>query len=189
MNSILRIEDLTGWIGTKKVFGPISFTLEEGERLRIVGDNGSGKTTIIKSIIGIHKEWMGSIRIQRRIISYKPQNINIYRSLNLKEIAPHILGYSEHRYSCLVEALELGNCHNRPIGILSGGQTQRILLALSLMRNPDILFLDEPFACADLRSIEVIVDLLNSKAGNIIVAEYSPLGALRIDKELVLGSQ
>jgi ABC-type Mn2+/Zn2+ transport system ATPase subunit len=187
MNSILQVEDLTGWIDAKKIFGPVNFRLEQGERLRILGKNGSGKTTLIKSIIGIHKEWTGSIKIRSKAIGYKPQNINIYRSLNLREIAPHILGYNEHRYLSLVEALTLGAFLNKPIGILSGGEAQRALLAISLMKNPDILFLDEPFACADPESIKAITDLLNREVRNIIVSELAPIGMLRVDKEMVLG--
>ncbi len=169
--------DLTlGYEGQAIVSG-LSFSVDEGDYLCIVGENGSGKSTFIKTVLGLVEPLKGSIEycggLKKNEIGYLPQVSGIQRDfpssvmevvlsgcLNRKR---RILGYSG-------EEKEKGRTELRRLGMadyiqasfqeLSGGQQQRVLLARALMATEKLIFLDEPVAGLDVKATSELYEIL-----------------------------
>jgi zinc transport system ATP-binding protein len=154
-SSALEISHLSIAFGRKRVIDDLSLSVEAGSSLAIIGPNGSGKTVLFKALIGA-LPFEGAIRwAPRTRIGYVPQKLDIERDLPLtgldflrakadetgapSEEVPRLLG--------LVDLQE--GIARQPIGTLSGGQFQRLLLAFALMGRPSVLLFDEPTAGVD----------------------------------------
>ncbi len=198
MSSILELQKVTA--GYKSVKGfkslikrveivlrEISFTVEKGERVAIIGESGSGKTTILRVILGLLKPISGKVLIygkdlyslpsdQRlqilRRIGYVPQDP--YKSLNPVLKIKYIVGEPleaagvEWRYigERIREVLKIvglpQSILNDTAEELSGGMRQRVLIARAIIAEPEILVLDEPTSALDVSIQAQIINLLNS---------------------------
>ena len=134
----------------------------------IVGENGSGKTTLVQSILGLLPITNGEIKLNSKskeelVFGYVPQSVNF--SKHIQMTVSEYLKYSASVPSDLIEeTLSIvdfpeTHLHNR-LTELSGGQTQKLLLAAELFRSPDILFLDEPLSNVDDSSEKHIIDVI-----------------------------
>ena len=153
MPPILEVDRLRVTFGTTRVLDDLSFRVERGESLAIIGPNGAGKTVLFKALVG-------SLAATGRIawapgtkIGYVPQKLDIERDLPL---TGHDLLSAKRRVlnsgddlAALVERIGLDGEPRVPIGALSGGQFQRLLVALALVGDPDALLLDEFTAGVD----------------------------------------
>ena len=198
MSSILELQKVTA--GYKSVKGfkslikrveivlrDISFTVEKGERVAIIGESGSGKTTILRVILGLLKPISGKVLIygkdlyslpsdQRlqilRRIGYVPQDP--YKSLNPVLKIKYIVGepleaagvewrYIEKRARKVLKIVGLPqSILNDTAEELSGGMRQRVLIARAIIAEPEILVLDEPTSALDVSIQAQIINLLNS---------------------------
>lgn len=168
----------------------INFEINQGEFIGIIGPNGSGKSTLLKGILGLLKPLEGEICFRgnclskmsgmkkplkafRRQIGYVPQkNKNdLHFPATAKEVV--LMGlYSQigwfhtvqklHREKALESLRMVGMAEfgNRPIGALSGGQQQKVMIARALVANPDLLMLDEPTASVDVYAQNMILETL-----------------------------
>ena len=188
MSSVLNIRDLSVMRASKPLTQPITLSLSLGDVLRITGDNGRGKTTLLEAIVGIHKEWKGAIEIRAAGISFKRQGAPAFESLNLEEVAPLLVGYQPPRYQDILYSLKLAELSQTPIGLLSGGEAQRVMLALCLLKQHHLLLLDEPFVGVDPESAELIAHALafESRERGTIVVEHKPSTRLQFTNEVVL---
>ncbi len=151
----LEVHDLVVRFGKTEVFHGLTFSVPEGGSLAIIGPNGSGKTVLFKALIGA-VPYRGSIRwaVGTRI-GYVPQKLDIERDLPISglDFLRAKAGVSNASQDGLRRALELVNlvpeAAAQPIGTLSGGQFQRLLLAFALMGRPTSLLFDEPTAGVD----------------------------------------
>jgi zinc transport system ATP-binding protein len=154
------------------VLSEISFSVNEGDYIGLVGPNGSGKTSLIKIILGLLKPRQGLLSLfgqepekfsEWYRIGYLPQKMGMINpqfpatvreivalGLLSKKAFPRYMGQSDRKAvdAALVQ-LEIYNLRNHPIGQLSGGQQQRVLLARALVNNPELLILDEPTSALD----------------------------------------
>ncbi len=131
----------------------VSLTVERGDFTTIVGPNGAGKSTLLKCLLGLEKVNKGSVSRQQDLkIGYVPQSLklsnvmpmNVKRFLNLANKATDndILEVSKETKIC--------NILQKPLYVLSGGEFRRVLLARSLLVNPELLVLDEPAQNLDI---------------------------------------
>lgn len=163
-----------------EVLKDVTFRLERGEFLGIIGPNGGGKTTLLKVLLGILKPDRGKVRILGQEphaasyrVGYVPQNLGSSRSFPISVMDVALMGrlsrsrigrrYTEEDREKVREVLEkvgMWEYRHRPIGKLSGGQRQRVFIARALSTDPEILFLDEPTAGVDTEFQTNLYDFL-----------------------------
>lgn len=172
---LLTVKNLTVRFGDRVAVDHVSFELEKGEIMAVIGPNGSGKTTLLRAIVGLlpHEgEVHWSPKTPR--IGYVPQRFDFDRTFPLTVFEAFLLhiGHSfwRDRANCEPEirmALRIvGAEHliNSRIGVLSGGELQRILIAYALIGKPDILIFDEPSTGIDVGGEETVYNLIHRLA-------------------------
>ena len=169
--TILSLKNVSKKFGEFVALRDISFDIQQGEMIAIIGPNGSGKTTLGKIIIGLEERTSGDIifsdkRILRSI-GYVPQRFDFDRSIpmTVKEFLD-LQSCDASAHTCnnaVVQALSLVGMEdhiNRQLGVLSGGQLQRVLIARAIMHQKKILLLDEPNAHIDREGEKAMYDVL-----------------------------
>lgn len=176
---ILEISNLSVRLGGKQILSGIDASLRCGEITALIGPNGAGKTTLLLAIMGL-VPYTGQIRFRRGAedregkprIGYVPQRLDFDRNVPVTVLdlfalssqrLPVFLGRTGRAKARAAAALErAGAAHlaARPFGTLSGGEMQRVLLALALCGDPEILLLDEPVSGVDLAGEELFCDFL-----------------------------
>ncbi len=159
---MIEVKGLEKRFGKLEVLKNISFNVEPGKITAIVGPNGSGKTTIIKSVLGLVKPNNGDILINsksvlgeylyRKDIGYMPQSASFPENLTVREVIKMICDLRNLNIEPnpkLIDALNLSPEMNKQIKNLSGGNKQKVSAVISLMFNPSIIILDEPTAGLD----------------------------------------
>jgi zinc transport system ATP-binding protein len=155
MPSALEVEHLTVSLGTTRILVDLSFRVEAGTTLAIIGPNGAGKTVLFRALIGALPA-AGTIRwAPDTTVGYVPQKLDIERDLPLSGLdflrAKRSVSRAPRDEITRVLALvDLAtDVASQPIGTLSGGQFQRLLLAFALIGRPTLLLFDEPTAGVD----------------------------------------
>ena len=196
-NAILKVEKLSLKYGRKIILDNLNLQLNHGQILGLLGPNGVGKTTIFNLITGlilpdfgsiiINSEKVNKYPIYQRTLKFKigfvPQNGGYFHDLtvyeNLKavaEITINNLSYREEKINLLISKFELDPIRDIKADFLSGGQRKKLVIALSLISDPKILLLDEPFAALDVMTIkilqEIIVDLQSKNNISIILCDH-----------------
>lgn len=177
---VLAVNNLCVSFSGKPVLDQVSFRLKAGEFCGLIGSNGCGKTTLLRSLLGFQSLDHGQVLIDGKTgkaglssVGYVPQKIMLDAEIPLRARDVVALGLTGKRLGLglgsrkirqQVDAMlhEVGaeGFADRRIGNLSGGQQQRVLIAHALIRRPRLLLLDEPLANLDLRSVSEIVALL-----------------------------
>jgi zinc transport system ATP-binding protein len=155
MTNALEVEHLTVQFGTAEVIRDLSFSVPRGTSLAIIGPNGAGKTVLFKALIG-SIPYDGTIRwAEDTKLGYVPQKLDIERDLPLsgRDFLRAKAAISKVSRRDVAAALALVGLEPAilpaPIGTMSGGQFQRLLVAFALVGNPNVLLLDEPAAGID----------------------------------------
>lgn len=167
-------------LGGRTVWSQGSFTIHQGEFVGLIGPNGAGKTTLLRVLLGQIKPSRGSVHVLgaparrgNRDVGYVPQHRTMELDLAVRAFDFVMLGLTGHRWGfgrttpaerrAVEEALEAVNAAalaDEPVGVLSGGEQQRLRIAQALVTQPRLLLLDEPLASLDLRSRHEIVELV-----------------------------
>ncbi len=143
---ILSFEDVCFTYSFKPILDHVNLVINEKEKWGIVGQNGVGKSTLLRMMVGLEKPDSGEVNLLRKYkISYCPQNSEFDED---KTIYDTVLSYmtektEEYQIQAILNKLGFTD-YNQKVGILSGGQKKRVALAISLIRNADVYFLDEP---------------------------------------------
>lgn len=134
----------------------VSFTLEKGDMLGIIGSNGAGKSTLLKAISGIMVPTEGSIRVHGKIAALLELTSGFDGDLTVKEntyLRGAMLGYTrqfmDEKYDEIIAFAELQNFQDRPFKQLSSGMKSRLAFSIACLVNPDILILDEVLSVGD----------------------------------------
>jgi zinc transport system ATP-binding protein len=175
----VKFENVTVALGGNTILDGVSASVPQGSCTAIVGPNGAGKTTMLLALLG-QLPHSGSIRIARAHegrhprIGYVPQRLQFDRGMPITLLEFMVMGwqrsplwfgvrrrYREHAME-LMASVKANGLEKRKIGALSGGEMQRVLLALALGQEPDLLILDEPAAGVDFQGEHVFCELLES---------------------------
>ena len=181
----------------------INFKVNEGEYICLVGEIGSGKSTLVKTIVGLHKEDSGSVdmKISLDEVSYLAQT-NL-KDLDFPATAKEIIlsGTQKHGkfpfytkadkeiYKRVISELKIEDIQNKRIGDLSGGQKQRVLIARALIREPKLLILDEPATGLDYnitKELYRILKELNKQKNMTIIMATHDLDEIDHDKARII---
>ena len=176
----LRIQNLSVKIGSDEILKDVNLHIHCGQMVALIGPNGAGKSTLVKSILG-QQEYDGIIAFSAPgmrhrkppRIGYVPQSpsfdpgdpvtvADLFACCQSKR--PAFLGLSREMRDKTLECLERGHGENlidKRIGTLSGGELQRVLLALALEPLPNILILDEPLSGVDVEGQQDLMDMLD----------------------------
>jgi len=153
-----RRAPLLEWTELKKSYDPFNLTVEGGEIgigevIGILGKNGIGKTTFVRMLAGVEEPDSGSVGGGEARVSYKPQYLSGTVEGNVEEVLRRAAGekYLESWFGAeVIEPLHVRDMLERDVGVLSGGELQRVAIAECLSRDADIYLLDEPSAYLDV---------------------------------------
>ena len=177
---LFEIKQLSKTIGGKQLFRDFNARVLQGERIAIVGRNGSGKSTLIKILLGFEKPSSGEVRRGEVRVGYFDQSrsaLDDDKSL-IETFCPnggdHVMvrGRNMHVYGYLKNFLFPKEFLDKPIGVLSGGEKNRVALALLFSKEYDVLVLDEPTNDLDIATINILEDYLQSFEGAVIIVSH-----------------
>lgn len=168
----IRIDKLSFSYTQRLVLNNISFTIESGDFLTLMGKNGTGKSTLIKCLLKIEKVPNNSIFLDGvdindikkfKNVGYVPQKLdfNYEFPITVSEILSS--AYPKRKdafYTSIINQLDLNHFYRENINTLSGGQLQRVFIARALLNNPKLLILDEPTVGIDIDNIQALYNIL-----------------------------
>ncbi|MBI2871860.1 MAG: metal ABC transporter ATP-binding protein [Chloroflexi bacterium] len=183
VDPVLTFEDVTFGYGPSVAVEGISFAVERGDFVALIGPNGSGKTTLVKLALGLERPQRGRVllfgqEVQRfcqwHRVSYVPQSVNAF-TVRFPATVGEVISYAEYRgidplailrrglspaVRQALQAVGMWEQRGQLIGELSGGQQQRVLIARALVHRTELLLLDEPTAGVDVAGEERLYSLL-----------------------------
>lgn len=170
----LKVSNLDVAFGDFAVLENVSFQVNEGEFAVVIGPNGAGKSVLIKTVLGLIQPQRGKIDLQvaHQDIGYVPQRLQFdpsfpltVRELLLLKLPQASFWWgrkkSEERVKQMLELTKSSSVIDRPMGKLSGGELQRVLLAYALVNQPRMLILDEPAAGVDVVGEQTFYELID----------------------------
>jgi zinc/manganese transport system ATP-binding protein len=188
---IVKLEHVRIQFGKRTILDNVNVTINEGEFIAILGPNGAGKSTLLKLLLGLIKPSAGTVRVLGRSprrgnsdIGYAPQHRILEADLALRARDVVGFGLDGHRWGTgfpnrkrratiddILEEVDASAFSEAPVGQLSGGEQQRLLIAQALLSNPRLLLLDEPLANLDIIHEQEIVALVQRicRARNVTV--------------------
>lgn len=181
----IEIKDITKKYKDKTAVNSLNLNIEQGELFALLGTNGAGKTTTIKMLSGLILPTAGSIKIQgmdmtkdmfriKSILNVSPQETAIAPNLTIKENLDFMAGVyqikdKDQKIAELVKQFKLEEVLNKRAKTLSGGWQRKVSIAISLINNPQILFLDEPTLGLDVIARKELWQVIQGLKGKITV--------------------
>lgn len=181
---MIEVNELTRYYGEKRAIHNISFTVEKGEVLGLLGPNAAGKTTTMRILtcympptsgdarVAGFDIWKEAVEVKKRI-GYLPENPPLYPDLRVTEYLDFVCKIKgvpgskiKSAIDSVIEKASLGDVRHQVIGSLSKGFKQRVGLAQALLNDPEVLILDEPTVGLDPRQIIEIRELIKSLGGD-----------------------
>lgn len=184
--AIIEVKNLVKNYGTQEVLKEISFNINQGEIVSIIGPSGSGKSTCLRCINHLESYQEGQILYQTQDTNLKNFDINQYRSevtmifqnfnlfSHLSVIENCVIGQVEVLHRSKKEAIDIAYLNLKKVGLenftdksvnqLSGGQQQRVAIARALSMNPKVLLLDEPTSALDPQMVDEVLEVIQNLA-------------------------
>jgi ABC-2 type transport system ATP-binding protein len=182
MSELLRVEHLKKYFANQKAVDDISFSVEAGQIFGLLGPNGAGKTTLIRMITGIFYPDAGSITFQGksfdpihdvRHIGYMPEERGLYKKMKIGEHALYLAqlkglprAEAMKQVKAWFERLEMQSWWNKKVEDLSKGMSQKLQFVSTVLHEPKLIILDEPFSGLDPVNSNLIKDEIHRLAKN-----------------------
>jgi ABC-2 type transport system ATP-binding protein len=174
--------------GRRQVLAGVDLAVAPGELVAVVGENGTGKTTLLRILAGDLRPDTGSVTIAGRP-GYCPQAVVLDEALTVDQNVRYFQAAygiaSTGRAGELIERLGFAGCHGQRVGTLSGGTKQKLSLTLALMHDPPVLLLDEPYQGFDWQTYLAFWDLtsgLRDRGTAIVVISHLVFDHDRFDR-------
>jgi ABC-2 type transport system ATP-binding protein len=167
--SVLEVNEVRKSYGDREAVRGVSFVAERGEMVAIIGPNGAGKTTLLSMIGGIRPPDAGDISLPPSEIGWVPQQAALYRRLTVAEnlrMFAQLEGVErvDEAVDEMLEEVEIAHRRDDQVATLSGGNQQRVNIAIGLIGKPPVLLLDEPTSGLDPRNREHLWEFLTRLA-------------------------
>ena len=182
---MIEFKDVTFSFPDTEILEDVSFTLNDGEFIGILGPNGGGKTTFLRLILGLLKPQKGTIKVTVKNISYIsqttamsdnnfPATVKEIVKLGLVRNKPTLFSIKKDndKVNAILKELNLYDIRNKLVSELSGGQFQRVKLAKALVNDPSLLILDEPSNNLDKEAKNSLIDAINRYEGVILLVSH-----------------
>ena len=197
----LQVNNLSKRYASKLVLENISFSQEKGEIISLIGTSGIGKSTLLKCIAGLcdinsgdiilNNNKIDSLEANNRKISYVFQESPLFPHINvLDNILFNMSTYDKKKLDFLLDKTELKSLVKRFPFELSGGENQRAAVVRSLIRNPDLLLLDEPFSNLDTVNKkyvkEIVFDIIKESNLTTIIVNHDIEESLEISDKIMI---
>jgi ABC-2 type transport system ATP-binding protein len=185
---MLTLTDVTKTYGSRRALDAVSFDVAPGRMTGFVGGNGAGKTTAMRIILGVLSSDSGSVTLDgrplsaeaRRRFGYMPEERGLYPKMKVEEQLVYLArlhGFTasaaQKKAERLLDRLGLGERRGDLVESLSLGNQQRAQIAASLVHDPDVLVLDEPFSGLDPMAVDTVVGVLSDYAAAGIPVLFS----------------
>lgn len=211
-NTALEIQSLTFHRSSRTIFKDLSFTIEKGKFVALIGPNGTGKSTLLKCLAGINSIDSGEIKIFNmslqqlkpleiaKQITYMPQTTSLETNFTVQQVVemgryPHKKRFSrwnsvdKEAVEQAIEKVGIRHLKDRFVTSLSGGERQLVYLAKAIAQETDILLLDEPTSDLDIYYQVIVSDIIHSliQEGKTVIAAIHDINlAIRICDQCIL---
>ena len=190
----LEARGLTKRYGDRAALRGVDLSAEAGEKLAVIGPNGAGKTTLLSILAGIIRPDEGEVQLTRGEVGWVPQQAALYRRLTVEEnllLFARLEGHDdpEATVSEMVELTGLADRRDDQVARLSGGNQQRINIAIGLLSRPKVLLLDEPSVGLDPRQRARLWDFvlaLAERGTTVIFSTHNIQEAERYGRRLLV---
>jgi zinc transport system ATP-binding protein len=194
---LAQAHDVTVHFGNRMVLDHVNLSVHEQEIVTLIGPNGAGKSTLVKVMLGLQQPNHGRVEMRPGIhIGYVPQKLAIdpVLPLTVRRFLTLTHRCGEERLCQALEEVGAGHLLEAQMATLSGGETQRVLLARALLREPQLLFLDEPIQGVDVTGQSELYDLISRlkderRCGILMVSHDLHLVMARTDRVFCLDQQ
>lgn len=194
MTSLVTLDNVSIKFNQRNVLSGVSLALQPGRILTLLGPNGAGKSTLVRVVLGLLAPTTGSVKRDPGLrIGYVPQKLHIDPTLpvTVERFMRLTRGSKDAEILPALKRVQAGHLLNAPLQKLSGGETQRVLLARALLNQPQLLVLDEPTQGVDVNGQVSLYDLINQlrvelNCGVLMVSHDLHLVMAKTDEVLCL---
>jgi len=174
----LRAEGISKTYGARRALEGVSFSADAGELIAVIGPNGAGKTTLLQILAGSLEPTAGTVSLDRRDVGWVPQQPAVYSKLSVAENLRLFARLEKvadvaATVARMLDQTGLGDRETDAVGTLSGGNQQRVNIAVGLLGDPAVLLLDEPSSSLDPRQRARLWDFVSTLASQGTTIVYS----------------
>ena len=163
--SLIQSQNISLHIGEKELLSDISLNISKAEIVTVIGPNGAGKTTLLRLLLGLIPRSSGKIYRKPKLrIGYLPQRpvYNPVLPLSVSRLMNLTGNYTKIQIEASLQETGVQALKDKPISQLSGGEYQRVMLSRALLRNPELLVLDEPVQAVDYMGESELYNLIGN---------------------------